>query len=338
MKKTLLASLLTLIVISVSSQTPSQKFYFDFGRHDTTNGEATINADINGNYWNNVGTITVNYNLPNIINSTNTSTTLALTITGANFDYNGILNGGLRTPYASQFVGNEDFAINTVTEDYFFTTLTSNGPAIEFSGLNSTKKYRFKIFGCRNSNSLRTSQYTFQGGGTAVSGTLNTSTVTGLGGTVYIDPAVSYPTNLNINYKLASETGFTQAVTFYGNNSSVYTSDYIVPDTNNKIKVSLTVVTGGFAYINAIKIEEFNNGTTDVSDKINNQLRVYPSRTSDVLHVEGEKNNVDIYSISGTKLISYKETCLSTVNVSKLSKGMYLLVVDGTETFKFTKE
>lgn len=252
--------------IGFQAQTLQQKFLFDFGRHDGINGEATSIPDGKGNYWNNVGTNTVNYSLPKLINSAKVESTLALTITNANFDYNGILNGGLLTPFESQLVGNEDFAINTATEDYFFTTLTANGPSIEFSGLNPTKKYKFKIFGSRNSASLRTSQYVFQGSGTAITATLNTSTVAGLGNLVYTRSTYSPSTNTrNQDYSLTSVSPYTFQNTYYGNNSSVYVTDFIVPDVNNKIKLTLTVAAGGFAYINCMKIEEYSFDQVDAN-------------------------------------------------------------------------
>jgi hypothetical protein len=332
MKKLLLASLFLVLVVSISAQT--NIFYFDFGRHDNTNGHATTNPDTNGNYWNNVGTVTSGYSLPNLINSINTTSAYSLAVTGAGFDFNGILNGGLRTPYASQFSGNEDFTISSVTEDYFFTTLTSNGPSVEFSGLNSLKKYRFKIFGCRNTNSLRTSQYTLQGAGSAVTGTLNTSSVTGLGGPVYISSTVTYPATFNIDYKLASEIGFTQAVTFYGNNSSVYYSDYVLPDANNKIKLSLTVVTGGFAYINAIKMEEYDVSTNNITPSENVNFKI--NKTQGKVMIDGTCSKVDIYDVSGVRVVTYNKMNDSEIDISKLNKGIYVLVIDGKNRFKFS--
>ena len=332
MKKLLLASLFLALAFSTSAQT--NNFYFDFGRHDNTNGHATANPDANGNYWNNIGTVTNGFSLPNLINSINITSSYSLVVSGAGFDFNGILNGGLRTPFASQFSGNEDFAINTVTEDYFFTTLASNGPSVEFSGLNSLKKYRFKIFGCRNTNSLRTSQYTLQGAGSAVTGTLNTSSVAGLGGIVYISSTVTYPTTLNIDYKLASETGFTQAVTFYGNNSSAYYSDYVLPDANNKIKLSLTVVTGGFAYINAIKMEEYDVSTNNITPSDNVNIKI--NKAQGKVLIDGTCSKVDIYTVFGVIVLTYNNMSDSEIDITKLNKGIYVLVIDGKNRFKFS--
>lgn len=341
MKKTVLSILFATALFSASAQTAERKFYFDFGPNDVTNGNVTANPDLNSNHWNNIIVATLDYTSPDLINSAGTTSTLALKITATGFSTSsGIRQGGLTTPYASQFTGNEDFAINTATQDYFWTSLGTNGPSIEFSGLNPAKKYRFKILGSRNSNTDRTSKYTFQGAGTAVFGTHNTSSVAGLGGSVYTSNLVTYnpATTARIqDYSLTSVEPFTVLNTYYGNNSTVYTSEYIIPDVNNKIKLTTTAYNGGFAYINALKIEEYNSGTTEVAASNSSQLRVYPTQVSDILNVDGANQSVDIFTVSGVKVLTQKGAAISKLNVSTLYKGMYLLVVDGKETFRFNK-
>jgi len=306
---------LFICLLSLNAQTLSQKFYFDFGKHDNINGEATVNPDKNGNYWNNVGTVTVNYSQPNLINSTNSASSLALTVTGSSFDYNGILNGGLLTPYESQLVGNEDLAINTATEDYFFTTLTANGPSIEFSGLNPAKKYKFKIFGSRNSASLRTSQYVFQGAGSPITATLSTSTVAGLGGLVYTKSTYSPSTNTrNQDYSLTNVSPYTVQNTYYGNNSTVYASDYIAPDVNNKIKITLTVVTGGFAYINCLKMEEYSVPQVDATSISISGNDITSSGATSQMSILYTPSNATPQSLNWT----VDDTNIATINSSGL--------------------
>jgi len=254
-----------------STLSVNQSLFFDFGVRDVTNGDETVNPDANGNYWNNISTATGSSALgiatpayTSLINSSNTNSGFSLAFTADGFTTNGKANGGLLSPYASQFGSNSDLAIATATEDYIYTGATTNGPVIRFSNLNASKKYKFKIFGCRNMNADRAAQYTLQGAGAATVGTLQSSTATGLGGTVYIDAATSYPTNLNVSYTLTSSGSNTQAVTYYGNNSTVYTSGLIEPDASGYI--SLTTITttplSAFAYINALKIEEYSTAQT----------------------------------------------------------------------------
>ena len=254
-----------------STLSVNQSLFFDFGVRDVTNGDETVNPDANGNYWNNISTATGSSALgiatpayTSLINSSNTNSGFSLAFTADGFTTNGKANGGLLSPYASQFGSNSELAIATATEDYIYTGATTNGPVIRFSNLNASKKYKFKIFGCRNMNADRAAQYTLQGAGAATVGTLQSSTATGLGGTVYIDAATSYPGNLNVSYTLTSSGSNTQAVTYYGNNSTVYTSGLIEPDASGYI--SLTTITttpsSAFAYINALKIEEYATAQT----------------------------------------------------------------------------
>ena len=54
----------------------------DFGRHDNTNGHATVSPDVNGNHWNNLsptsgGVIPINTTFGPFITTTNQPTTLA---------------------------------------------------------------------------------------------------------------------------------------------------------------------------------------------------------------------------------------------------------------------
>lgn len=242
----------------------TQNFYFDFGPKDGTNGDETTTADSNGNYWNNISNAAGSTAMPlstfsNLKNSSNAQTPYSLTFSGAQFVSNGKLNGGLLSPYASQMINAPDLAIPTATEDYIYTQAKTSGPVITFGGLDTKKRYKFKIFGSRNTTSDRTSQFTLQGDGLPVVGSLASSTAAGLGGTVYINPSITYPTTLNVSYSLTSQGTNTKAVTYYGNNNNVYVSSMVTPDASGNI--SLTTVatsTDAYAYINALKIEEYD--------------------------------------------------------------------------------
>ena len=156
-----------------------------------------------------------------------------------------------------------EFNVASATEDYMFTTASANGPVITISGLNKAKRYKFKIFGCRNANNNRTSQYTIQGAGPAIVGSLATSAVApGLGGNVFIDASL-LPTNTNASYTLTSTGSNTQQVIYYGNNSSTYTSGLLAPDADGKITITtISTTTSAYAYINAMKMEEYYTSST----------------------------------------------------------------------------
>ncbi|MEI7503144.1 MAG: Ig-like domain-containing protein, partial [Paludibacter sp.] len=219
----------TLTVNGAGTPTLNQSLYFDFGPNDVTNGDNTNGADANGHYWNNINSTSNNATVSSLKNVANSATAYTLVLTNAGFTTNGKLNGGLLSSDPAKL---GEFAVNTATEDYFYTT--SSG-AFKITGLDIAKQYKFKIFGSRTNATDRTTQYSIQGTGSAVVGTLQTS-LANLGGTGYD-----------------------------GNNSSIYTTDYIYPNNSGEISVSASIMGSGvYAYINAMKLEEYTTPNVDV--------------------------------------------------------------------------
>lgn len=312
----------------------TQNFYFDFGPADGTNGDETTNPDTNGNYWNNISNASGSTTMPistfsNLKNSNNNSTSYSLSFSGAQFVTNGKLNGGLLSPYASQFSNQPDLAIATATEDYVYTQAKTNGPVITFSGLDTKKRYKFKIFGSRNTASDRTSQYTFQGEGIAVVGTLATSSTSGLGGNVYINPNINYPTILNTTYSLLSQGADTKQVKYYGNNGTTYVSEMITPDATGKITLT-TIATSidAYAYINALRLEEFEiiqidatsidiSGSNITSSGATSQLSViYTPTNATPRTINWSVDDSSIATISSSGLLTPKKNGMVTVSAS----------------------
>ncbi len=319
-----------------STMTINQSLFFDFGPKDGTNGDETINPDANGNYWNNISTATgasampLNTPFTGLVNSSNTNSGFSLSFTNAGFTTNGKMNGGLLTPFASQFGSNSQLAIATATEDYIYTGATSNGPVITFSGLSTAKKYKFKIFGCRNSNTDRAGQYTIQGAGAASVGTIQSSTVAGLGGTVYIDAATSYPSNLNVGYTLTSSGSNTQAVSYYGNNSTVFTSGLIQPDGSGVITLTAITITPAqaFAYINCMKIEEYDAPQVDATGITISGSDITSSGATSQMSVIYTPLNATPHTITW----SVDDASIATIN----SSGLLTPLKNGTVTVSAT--
>ncbi|QMU66235.1 MAG: T9SS type A sorting domain-containing protein [Flavobacteriaceae bacterium] len=71
------------------------------------------------------------------------------------------------------------------------------------------------------------------------------------------------------------------------------------------------------------------------------QISVYPNPTTDYLNIETELeiNTIEMYSLQGQKIASYKNQ--NSINVSHLSEGIYFLKLtdsfNRTETIKFIK-
>ena len=295
------------------------KYLFDFGPTAGTNGDNTTGADANGNFWNNItapdaggaGIPITTTTFSGLKNSANSSSLYVLTVTGGGFVSNGKANGGLRSPYASQFMAagsDPDLAIGTATEDFWYTPSTST-PAFKISGLNANKKYRFKIFGTRNGAVLRTAQYTIVGAATTV-GTLNNSTLAGMGGTVYT--GTGWAPDGDNSYKLNSQTGYTTANTYYGNNSSTYDTGIISPNGSGEFTLTLASnVSGQNAFINSMKLEEYK-GTQTITFNALPAKAVgdadfsagASSTTSGINPIKYSSSNTSVATISASGVIS----------------------------------
>jgi uncharacterized protein YjdB len=225
MKKSLLILCLLFVFTGLYAQTLEKNVLIDFGPLASP-GLNTATPDANGNYWNNHNALTV-LSTTALADTLNVSSGITLNIVTPFMTNGGSGAGGLTTPSAT-LLGN--FAILNATQDYFFTQTNLNGTStstMKFTGLNLTKGYRFQIFGCRIiSGAARTSRYTFTGA-TSTVGTLQT-TGTDLGGTG-----------------------------IHGNISSIYSTPIIYADANGEIKLDLSIVTGGYAYINVMRIQQY---------------------------------------------------------------------------------
>ena len=64
-----------------------------------------------------------------------------------------------------------------------------------------------------------------------------------------------------------------------------------------------------------------------VEDFEANDIKIYPNPVSDALNVylNTSIKTIEIYSVQGKKLITMNET--STIDVSRLSKGLYLVKI-----------
>ncbi|MEM7572143.1 MAG: T9SS type A sorting domain-containing protein [Bacteroidota bacterium] len=225
-----LALLLSVILSAgLSAQTLEQRFLIDFGPDDGNNGNATTSPDLNGNHWTNATNSGTSAPAVLLINDQGNSSDYSLSVSSA-LSTNGINHGGLLAPEES-LLG--ELAIATATQDYFFT---ANSGAIILQNLNPARAYRFGFFASRNTNEVRVSQYDLTGAST-LSGTLQSSGP-GLGGGTY-----------------------------NGNNSTLFTTDFVFPDAGGNIRVDLSRASGSFAYINFIELEEYGEvGTVAVTD------------------------------------------------------------------------
>lgn len=225
MKKTLLFGAFVL-ALTAGAQTLNRTMLIDFGPSTQSNVSITTpSPDANNNYWNNfTGNLATSPAL-SLVDKANNATGLAIK-TLVNFEVNanpGAPGIGDITQLNVAALG--DLGVASATVDYFFSNNTF--PSLKFTGLSTTKAYKFYVFGCRlSSTDTRVSKYTFTGS-TITVGTLKTSEAN-LGGTG-----------------------------IHANNSSTYNTPLIYADANGEIKLDLAAQTSSFAYINAIKVEEY---------------------------------------------------------------------------------
>lgn len=80
-------------------------------------------------------------------------------------------------------------------------------------------------------------------------------------------------------------------------------------------------------------------GDTSVSetDKGNTQIQVYPTFFDTHITVKGAKSSIALYDVLGTKLQEWKTDSEITINTSSLPRGIYLLLVDQSCTYKLKK-
>ncbi|MCC8038455.1 MAG: SGNH/GDSL hydrolase family protein [Bacteroidales bacterium] len=157
-------TIFTMLFAAASLIMGAQTYYFDFGGSGSR-GTLTTNPDDNGNYWNNIApetesaqTIAAKTSFDNLLQSDGSATEASLVLCNA-WGVNSA--GGLTSPSAD-LLG--DLAVATATTDYMFNTNNSDGGrSFVIRGLDSTKAYRFTIFGTRSASDTRIGRYTITG-------------------------------------------------------------------------------------------------------------------------------------------------------------------------------
>ena len=210
----------------------------DFGKHDGTNGNATTSPDTFGNYWNNFAVTANGSTVANLVTTTNAATTMGITLTSANWQNNGILNGGLTSPNGPLASRLGELAVETATQDYLFNSgATGFATTLKVTGLSPTKHYSMRFFGSRVGTSgtdIRRSTYTVTAGNGTFAGTLQT-------------------TGPGIGNGLGGDDG---TGTYNGNNRTTVALGGMQPTTAGELSLQLSVAEGGFSYLNILEIVE----------------------------------------------------------------------------------
>jgi len=287
------------IQIQISNQptiAPAKQILVDFGpATQATLSKLTVSPDANSNYWNNFVNNTASSAAVALIDKTNTATGISIK-TLVDFSVNATPGAPGLEPTNASALG--DLSIPSATLDYFFTTTTT--PSLKFTGLSANKAYKFSVFGCRiSSTDTRVSKYTFTGAATTV-GTLQTS-------------------GLNLG-----------GVGVHANNSSLYITPAISADANGEIKLELYSQTGGFAYINALKIEEFSTEKMNVTGITVTGEDITITGASSQMKAEISPVNATIPSVTWT----VSDPTKATIDVNGLLRPLKDGIITVTATTK----
>lgn len=140
-------------------------FLVDFGPSNDDAGRSTQGTDSFGRYWNNWRPqqggleIPIGTALSNMTTVDNNPSNAGLQVTGNFTGANGTSDGGLTTPN-SALLG--QLAVPTATEDYFFDSDDDAG--FKVTGLDPARKYTFRFFSTRKSETREITRVTLDGG------------------------------------------------------------------------------------------------------------------------------------------------------------------------------
>lgn len=218
MKKILFVSICTMLGLTVlNAQTLAKTIYVDFGPTGGTNAAITPSPDANGHYWNNATSASLG-SVSSLVDDKNAATSYNLAVTD-DFTVNTTINYG---PNSTLQTNLGDLAIDTATRDYFYLDSANGFPTgqLTISNLNPTKGYKFSVFASRPTTSTRITQYVFNGSSS------------------YTD-------------QVQTSNGTT------GNIATLLNTPILYPNASGIITIDLSIISGGYGYINAMKMEEY---------------------------------------------------------------------------------
>lgn len=218
----------------------ARTYLVDFGPDNGADGNVTpsgmpaINPgngstgvpDANGNHWNNVvgaggtgGPVATSY--LRLVDTANAPSPIGLTL-GPGWKSNGKASGGLLAPDPLKL---GDFAIARATEDYFYIEGAAAYATLNLNHLDPAKLYQLRLFGTRDTASVRRTTYTVSAGNGVFSATLQTS-----------------------GADLTSSTD--------GNDSTILSLGGLQTDASGQLALRVSVAEGGFGHLGILELTE----------------------------------------------------------------------------------
>lgn len=293
MKKILFLSISVIFGFTgLNAQTLEKKIFVDFGPTGGTNAAITASPDANSNYWNNVTSASLGA-VTLLIDDKNAATGYNLTVTD-DFTINQSTNYG---PNGTTQANLGDLAIDTATRDYLYLDSANGYPTGQFtiSNLNPAKGYKFYVFASRPTTSIRISQFIFNG-------------------------LSSY------TEQVQTSDGTT------GNTTTLIKSPILYPNASGVITIDLSIVSGGYAYINALKMEEYNTSLKVDAPSFNeNNVRVYEN--NGMLYVSSAAvaiSAIRVFDLQGRLIVEQKNVKSNTAVINNLKASHQVLIVKVT--------
>ena len=228
---------------------------FDFGPSNTLDGDPT-GVDERGHNWNNWvptdggGLINSGEHITGLVDTTGRDTGIGMTITGG-FLTNGKRNGGLQAPNGPTTALLGDFAVQTATQDYFFSSADGKwgggdddvAGGLMLTGLDPSHEYEFRFFGSRDTAETRITEYAV------------------------------YGTDKHVMTLQTSGTGIGSNGTYNGNDDEIAVVSGVRPDAFGQAWVDVTLVQGAFAHLNALEIVASSAGPGPLAISSTSEVR-----------------------------------------------------------------
>jgi len=140
----------------------------------------------------------------------------------------------------------------------------------------------------------------------------------------------------------ASVDGFTTITTDYNTDSSVFTNTSLTFTATNTFVVVYVRSLSSVDDATEVFYDNFSlvqDATASVDDVFASNLKIYPNPANDYISILSNNvkiSSVELYNILGSKIVSAKTLTNDRLNISNVSKGIYLLKInaEGASTTK----
>jgi hypothetical protein len=143
----------------------------------------------------------------------------------------------------------------------------------------------------------------------------------------------------NFKFQYWDVNKWVDAISETSNTAASYRKTFTEVKTD-KVRLQINGSTGNMVRLFEIEVygKEFNTLSTPEFNSFENQFKIYPNPTTNLLFVEGNKDieSIVVFDLNARKLINNQDS--DTIDVSQLPAGTYIIKVNNEETFRFVKK